>query len=467
MAEAELTIKYQPIWVYLLNKISIVIIPLLLIFFLWTFLALFHAVEQHSIARNGAMLVLFIELIIIIFTAFVYIVSSDNEIYIGRDGIFFPLLLAPSFSTKSRYSWEALKKVQYTAKEGQLGVLTLVFNNRFPVRLNLNKLNEEETDKLIVAIDVWGGGADNFPQLLEIRSVLKGEGQDEGVLSYTDIWEDELSRRFGATNFVPLEPKDTVSNEKYTVIRQIAFGGMSAIYLVKDGDDKQYILKESVVPEEGNLVLKEKAEQMLAREAKLLSSIDHPRIAKVFDHFKENQRDYLLIEHLTGQDLRRVIKENGAQEESRVIEWAQQIASILKYLHDLNPPIIHKDLTPSNLILESDNLISLIDFGAANQFVGTATGTIIGKQSYIAPEQLRGKARIESDIYSFGCTLFYLSTSMDPEPISPSNPNKLLKKKLSSQLNELIHSCTEMEIEDRPSSMDQIIESLSALNREA
>ncbi|HMP51049.1 MAG TPA: protein kinase, partial [Candidatus Melainabacteria bacterium] len=122
----------------------------------------------------------------------------------------------------------------------------------------------------------------------------------------------------------------------------------------------------------------------------------------------------------------------------------------------MTPPLIHKDLTPSNLIMEDDNCISLIDFGAANLFLGTATGTIVGKQSYMAPEQLRGKATLTSDIYSFGCTIYFLATGCDPTPIQSSDPNKEKGTKLSNELNRLIVRCTDLEPGNRPSA-DKII----------
>ncbi len=65
-------------------------------------------------------------------------------------------------------------------------------------------------------------------------------------------------------------------------------------------------------------------------------------------------------------------------------------------------PIVHRDLTPDNLVVRNDGALVLIDFGAANQFVGSATGTVVGKQACIAPEQLRGKTVPESDLYSLG-----------------------------------------------------------------
>jgi serine/threonine-protein kinase len=109
--------------------------------------------------------------------------------------------------------------------------------------------------------------------------------------------------------------------------------------------------------------------------------------------------------------------------------------------------------------LDRSGAIKLIDFGAANELLTTATGTLVGKQSYIAPEQFRGKAVTQSDIYALGCTLYYLATGKDPEALSQSELSEELAEKMPT-LNNLIKSCTEMELEDRLPTM-QLIEERS------
>ena len=90
----------------------------------------------------------------------------------------------------------------------------------------------------------------------------------------------------------------------------------------------------------------------------------------------------------------------------------------------------------------------MIDFGAANQFLGAATGTIIGKQFYISPEQFRGKAEPASDIYAVGGTLHYLLTGRDPEALMRSHPAKV-NDKLSERIDSIVAKCTEPEISKR------------------
>ena len=121
---------------------------------------------------------------------------------------------------------------------------------------------------------------------------------------------------------------------------------------------------------------------MFAREAKILQLLSYLNIARVLDHFVENDRNYLLLEHINGLDLRDYIKEHGPQPERLIMRWVFELADVLAYLHEQSPPIVHRDVTPDNVVLDRTGSIKLIDFGAANQLLTTATGTLVGKQPY-------------------------------------------------------------------------------------
>ncbi len=186
-----------------------------------------------------------------------------------------------------------------------------------------------------------------------------------------------------------------LQNGAINVIGQLCFGGLSAVYLAErvTDADSPVILKEAVLPLGCDEALKEKALEMFGREAAILASLDHERIAAVRDYFVENGRHYIVLEHIDGIDLRRFVREQGAQSAEVVLRWLSEMTDILIYLHNHEPPVVHRDVTPDNIVLARDGHLSLIDFGAANNLVGTATGTLVGKQSYISPEQFRGQGR--------------------------------------------------------------------------
>lgn len=236
-------------------------------------------------------------------------------------------------------------------------------------------------------------------------------------------------------------------------------GGLSAVYLAESAKG-MVVIKESVVPAGSSAANQEKARDMFKREASMLMKLSHPQIARVMDHFQENDRDYLLLEYVPGITLREYVRRHGPQSEERVSTWAAQIAKILVYLHGQDPPVIHRDLTPDNLMITPSGEIVLIDFGAANQFLGTATGTIVGKQFYISPEQFRGKAVPASDIYSLGGTLHFLLTGKEPEALSISHP-KALCPTVSDSMDELIASCTVLTPDARIATAEEFLQKLS------
>ncbi len=458
MAEAEVTIQYRDVPTALLYQLLVVSLPILIIFFLWSTLVL-GALDGANPAMQW--LIVGFELLVLACTTVSVILLSDQTIFVTREGISLPFIVCPSKGTRTHINWSEINGVEF--QQSLSKSLILHFRKNRSVSLNLALIKPDQVEDLIMAVDVWSGGGESFPALLEARAHIRGE-LEPTTASYTELWEDELARRFGATNFIPLEPGETIKGKTLHVVRQIAFGGMSAIYLVENKAKESFVLKESVVPDDSNPEMKHRANELLSKEAGFLATLSHPRIAKIVDHFVENDRSYLLLEHLKGQDLRRLVKEFGEQPEKDVVKWALEIAELVAYLHNREVPIIHRDLTPDNLVLQEDGQVLLIDFGAANLYIGTATGTIIGKQAYIAPEQLRGKACLQSDIYSFGGTLHFLLTGKDPEPLCASHPREI-NNKVSKELDNVIAYCTEMELEDRAKSINEVENRLRAISK--
>lgn len=280
------------------------------------------------------------------------------------------------------------------------------------------------------------------------RDVLMGE-----VLrledSYTRMWEESLRERFEVTNFVPLQGGQELLDGQVQVLMQLACGGMSSVYLARLLSGQRVILKELVVPDNNEGLTRKKIEEMFAREARILARLDHPQIVKVYDHFVERGRNYLILDRAHGLTLRQQIQLHGPFSDKDAASIAKQLADVTEYLHEFDPPVVHRDITPDNIVYDEETKrITLIDFGAATELVGHLTGTLIGKQSYIPVEQFRGKAVTQSDIYAIGGTLQYILTGKDPEPIEPSHP-KALVPTISSELDSIVAEATATEIEDR------------------
>ncbi len=256
----------------------------------------------------------------------------------------------------------------------------------------------------------------------------------EKVVSYTRLWEE--SARFRSSVFVPLTPGQKINQNRVDILRLLQTSAMAATYLGRLDNEHLVVVKEAVVAistTEG-----ERARELFQRECGYLLKLDHPQIVKVIDHVVESERDYLILEWISGEDLRSYTRKNGPAQESLALSWLLQTSKILEYLHGQEPPIIHRDVSPENLMITPSGKIVLIDFGAANYFVENATGTMIGKHGYVAPEQLYGKAEPVSDLYGLGATMFFVLTGLEPTALtetpdlpSVSKETELLLKRLT------------------------------------
>lgn len=265
-----------------------------------------------------------------------------------------------------------------------------------------------------------------------------------------------------------LGPGNIICNGRYKVIEQLGIGGQAIAYLaeqVSTTDPKggpRVVLKEFVLPAEASLRVSKRAFEAIEKESELLSKISHPRIAALLDLFVDDQRAYMVLEHVPGKNLRKIVQESGTIGEIEVLELALQMCDVLKHLHSLQPPVIHRDFTPDNLILSPDTGLKLIDFNVAQQYDSNVTRTVVGKHSFIPPEQFRGKACPQSDIYAFGATLHFLLTGDDPEPITVAHPKDILPS-VSAKMDQIIAKCTAQDLQDRYQNIQELEADFNAL----
>lgn len=272
----------------------------------------------------------------------------------------------------------------------------------------------------------------------------------------------------------PLPPGSIVGGGKYEVTEILAAGGHAVTYkgetteTDKNLPSRTIALKEIVLPVAGGAQIRKRALENVKREAELLQKLDHEQIVSCFDVFSEGHKAYICLEYIDGFSLRKLIAETGPIEEARVLPLAGQMADILGDLHSQSPPLLHRDFTPDNLILKPDGKLVLIDFNVAEQREGFETSTVVGKHSYIPPEQFRGKATVQSDIYALGCTLHWLLTAEDPEPITASHPRQI-KEEISSATDDLVARATAPDAQARFKSVAELLthESLAELEMES
>jgi len=271
-----------------------------------------------------------------------------------------------------------------------------------------------------------------------------------------------------------------ILKERYKIQRFISRGGMGQIYQAEDlrlegriCAVKEVQLDASLPPE-----TKRQTREQFQIEANVLARLDHPNLPKVSDIFSEGQNDYLVMDFVPGKDLRTLMVEtrqkNEFLPEKKVLAWAKQLSDALAFLHQQDPPILHRDVKPSNLKLTPNGVVKLVDFGLVKILSSDdATITIVqgrGTALYTPLEQYggdTGHTDVRSDIYAFGATLYHLLTNHPPLQarerfLTPDglNPMHEINLNISPRTERAIHWAMALHPDSRPANMEQLQEAL-------
>jgi tRNA A-37 threonylcarbamoyl transferase component Bud32 len=307
------------------------------------------------------------------------------------------------------------------------------------------------------------------PHACEKFEKIAGDAHKVDQNTYTQLWFRYYSTGSERKRTSQLVAGDILQEGRFEVMGQIGGGGQGTAYVAVDknadtaaGAPSDVVLKEYILPVHRGQSILQATVQKLEQEAAILRKIDHGHIVKLLDSFVEDHRGYLVMEYVLGKSLKDIVMQQGPQSEAVVIDLARQICDVLSYLHSQDPPIIHRDLTPDNLILQDDGILKLVDFNVAHQLESAATATVVGKHCYIPPEQFRGKPTQQSDVYAFGCTLHYLLTGQEPEPLSVSKP-KSINDAVSQELNDIVARATALDTAKRYQNVAEMHADVQAL----
>ena len=245
---------------------------------------------------------------------------------------------------------------------------------------------------------------------------------------------------------------------RYSIQDVIGVGGMGSVYRARDmhfpNVTKLVAVKEMINSAPDPLV-RQTIVQNFEREANLLATLNHPSIPRINDYFSLDSRSYLVLDFVHGKDMEAIISDtNGFLPEEQVLGWAVELCDVLEYLHRHKPdPIIFRDMKPSNVMINSNGDIVLVDFGIAKTFQTGIKGTMIGTEGYSPPEQYRGEATPSADIYALGATIHHALTRRDPRLEPPfsfaERPLRRINTAVSTELEAVVARALEYNPESR------------------
>ena len=207
--------------------------------------------------------------------------------------------------------------------------------------------------------------------------------------------------------------KGSKINDRYQIIRTLGEGGMANVYLAHDN-----ILDRNVAVKvlRGDLASDEKFVRRFQREALSASSLSHPNIVEMYDVGEDDGQYYIVMEYVDGKTLKQVLKARGHLSITEVLDIMLQLTDGMAHAHDSY--IIHRDIKPQNIMILSNGMIKITDFGVAtalNSTQLTQTNSVMGTVHYLPPEQANGKgSTIRSDIYSMGIMMYELLVGQVP-----------------------------------------------------
>lgn len=243
---------------------------------------------------------------------------------------------------------------------------------------------------------------------------------------------------------------DVLSSDprRYRITRVIKKGGQGAVYEGLDQEGRVYAIK-MMLDRFHDPAEQAEAVARFNAEAEVLQNLNHPAVPRVYSHFTDEGRHYLTMDFVRGEDLEQIIERERRIPEDRVLAWADQICDVLEHLHERG--LIYRDMKPSNVMIDHDGGVKVVDFGIAKLFNPTERGTQIGTPGYAPPEQYQGLATPQSDVYALGATLHHLLTGRDPTEEKPFSfpPARDLAPSISQRTNDALARALQFKPDDR------------------
>ncbi len=255
----------------------------------------------------------------------------------------------------------------------------------------------------------------------------------------------------------------SIFEQKYEVLAELGKGGMGCVYLAQDVSSGEKVAIKEQAKQSSHL-------KLLLSEINIQKKLNHVSLPRIIFTCDDAENVYIVMEYISGVTLNQLIKETSGFDEQRVIKWGNQLNDILIYLHDLENPVVFRDLKPSNIMIDEEDNVHLIDFGIAQEYGGenNTPKHVALTRGYAAPEQYdkRYGADVRTDIYALGVTLHYLITGKNPTtPPYHFERTRKLNPKSSYAIESIIKKCLQPNPDHRYKSAAELKKDLSDVPR--
>jgi len=259
----------------------------------------------------------------------------------------------------------------------------------------------------------------NFENDGDIESAIKVYKYfEQKNINYSDI--KERLKKIQEKKNAPPAPQKTIQNESFKIIagryfvnKILGSGGMGVVYQATDKTNNVAVAVKQI-----HSSLKEYPEEFkrFIREAEIVKKLKHPNIVSVLDVIEDEGETYLVFDYVDGKNLAVILKEKVRLPLNECQNIIRDICDAVHYAHKNN--IIHRDIKPANIMINSKNVVKIMDFGLACELKDSMTRvthqTMSGTPAYMAPEQYEGIVKKESDIYAIGVCLYEMLTGELP-----------------------------------------------------
>ncbi len=266
--------------------------------------------------------------------------------------------------------------------------------------------------------------------------------------------------------------KGEVLAGRLRILEPLGQGAMSAVFLVEDMDLPGALwavkeFREGSVPENE----REMTRNLFQREGEIQASLSHPGLPRVLGRFSEpGGRHYLVMERIPGVPLDNLLAGRSQPLHPReALPIALQATHVLDYLHRQDPPIVFRDLKPSNLMVSPQGRVRFIDFGIARYHRPSAAKDTqeLGTPGFCAPEQYHGQSTPLSDLYSLGVTLHFTLTLQDPQAFHFQFPPVSVFQSVPPLLDGILARCLQLRPQARYGSATELRQDLQTALRQA